>query len=562
VGDYLVVKKLSAAGALLWQVAHDPAARLRGVWIAVDGGGNPVVLARVITGSSANPSGWLTLKYDTNGALLWTQSLAGPFADPRRVAIDASDDIYVAGRMFLTNPSGYTTLDSVLIKYSPDGTTQWSAAFDNNGAVDEPYSLAVSPDGTRIGVAGLSGNLFMALMYAPNGTRVWAKTSNSLYPANDVAFGVGNVSYFGTGTYSPQDPNPYQMAIVKFDAAGNQSWLRSYAVGDRTFRVAVDSHGNVVAAGMDAPGYYQDWMTIKTDASGNLLWSRKYDGGGNNHETVNMLALDASDNVYVTGTGGPFPVTGTVSWLKGVVAKYAADGTPQWAVWDPYVNGKALVLGEGSTLTTLSFGSLILTHYLETGQTDVPPAAPTNLAARADLSRIDLTFEDNANNELFVEVERCSGAGCTNFSKIGQTLGENSTGFRDQNIVAGATYAYRVRARGFAGPSAYSNTVTILAPGTPSVPPAPTWLYAWANGRSEIRLSWNNNTTQQDMVKVERCRGVGCTNFAQIATVAGLAMTYTDSGLTAGTTYVYRVRAHSPAGDSPYSETASAKTAR
>ena len=35
-GDYLVVKKLSAAGVLVWQATYDPAERLRGVWIAID----------------------------------------------------------------------------------------------------------------------------------------------------------------------------------------------------------------------------------------------------------------------------------------------------------------------------------------------------------------------------------------------------------------------------------------------------------------------------------------------------------------------------------------------
>ena len=655
VGDYVVIKKFNAAGALLWQATYDPAARLRGVWVAVDGGGNAVVLATIITGSNATPAGWLTLKYDTGGSLLWARSLSGPFLDARRVAIDAAGNVYVAGRMWLTNPSGNTTFDSVLIKYAPDGTTLWTAVFDNGSAADEPYSLAISPDGSRIGVAGISGLRFMALMYDRDGNRLWARTGIA-DPANDLAFGPGNVSYFATATYSPQDPNPYQMAIVKFDAAGNQSWLKSYSVGDRTFRVAVDSHGNVVATGMDAPGYYMDWMTIKTDPSGNLLWSRRYDSRSGNNETANMLVLDASDAVYVTGTGGPNPVIGTTPYLKGVVAKYASDGTPQWTVWDLYANGKAVVLGEGHTLATLGFGYLVTTHYTETGLPDVIPAAPTNLAAIGALQRIDLSFVDNADNEFFVEVERCTGSGCTSFSQIGRTYGENTNGFRDTDIVAGVIYTYRVRAMGFMGPSGYSNTVeasyvahppaapsnlaaamsgvnviltwqdnandeqdvfiercqgagcsnfetlsftpanevtwtdffaaagqsysyrvrawnfdegysgysntaTIVTPGG-APPPAPSNLAGQALNTSQIRLTWTNNGAGQDLVKIERCRGLGCTDFAQVAAVAGTATTYTDSGLVRNMTYRYRVRAHNSSGDSPYSNTATARTSR
>jgi hypothetical protein len=131
----------------------------------------------------------------------------------------------------------------------------------------------------------------MGLMYDPNGNRLWASTSGVGYPANDVVFDPGNNSYFATGTYFPQDPNPYQMAIAKFDAAGNLSWVKSYSVGDRAFRVGVDSQGNILATGIDQVGYV-DWMTIKTDANGNLLWSQRYDGGRNNDESPNMLAID------------------------------------------------------------------------------------------------------------------------------------------------------------------------------------------------------------------------------------------------------------------------------
>lgn len=661
-GNYLVIKKFSPAGALLWQRTYDPAERLRGVWIAVDSNGNPVVVATIITGSYADPSGWLTLKYDTNGNLLWTSKLPGGFNDVRRVAIDGNNNIYVAGRMWLTNASGNTTLDSVLIKYNPAGTILWTAVFDNNSAIDEPFSLVISPDSTRIGVAGISGNAFMALMYNPNGSLLWSRTNASLGPANDLAFGPGNVSYFATGVYLPQDPNPYQMAIVKFDAAGNQLWLRSYNVGDRTLRLRVDGQGNVVATGIDQAGYL-DWMTIKVNASGTLLWSRRYDGGRNNDEIPNMLILDASGAVYVTGTGGPNPSTGNVSYLKGVIVKYDSAGAPQWAVWDPYANGKAIRLGAGNTLASLGFGYLVVTHYTQTGLPDLPPAAPTSLSGSVDFTGsmyvVNLSFADNASNEFWVEVERCTGAGCTNFTKVGQTLGEDATGFQDRNVAQGVTYTYRVRAVGFLSGSGYSNMVQVsVAPSSPPAapsnlsaatsdvnvvltwqdnsnneidfyvercqgvgctnfiglgtsgganiatwtdynasagqtysyrvrawnsdgfsaysniatiavsgggstpPPAPSSLLAQVLSASQIQLTWTNNTGSQDGVIIQRCKGVGCTNFTQIAVVAGNVTSYTDTGRAANTTYRYRVRAYNAAGNSPFSNIASARTLR
>jgi hypothetical protein len=655
--NILVIKKFSVTGNLLWQTIYDPLDSLRGAWITVDNAGNVIVLASIVRALDGEPHGWLTIKYDTNGKLLWANSLPGPFRGAIRVEVDAHNNVYVAGYMWLTNASGNTTHDSVLIKYSPSGTTLWTAVFDNNGAIDKPFAMNISPDGSRVGVAGVSGNLFMALMYDANGNLLWANTNLKAYAANDVAFGPENVSYFATGTYSPLQSNPDQMAIAKFNAAGTSLWTRSYSVGQRAYRLRIDSQGNVVATGITTAAYY-DWMTIKTDSNGNLMWSQRFNGSESNFETPNMLVLDAADAVYVTGTGGPNPSTGMISYLKGVIAKYRSDGTPQWAVWDPYANGKAIALGAGNTLASLGFGYLVTAHYKETGVLDLPPAAPTDLRAVADLSYVNLYFVDNASNEFRVEVERCQGSGCTNFSKIGHTLGENSAGFRDSNVVRDTTYAYRARAVGFMGASGYSNTVEVkLSPvnppaaplnltaamsgdyvvlnwqdastneiqfyvercqgpgcssfvgvgasdanittwtdynaaagqsytyrvrawnsdgysgysndlaivtpgGIPAPPPAPGNLAGQALNQSQIRLSWTSNSTNQDGVKIERCKGTNCTNFTQIIIVGGTATTYTDSSLAAGTTYRYRVRVYNSAGNSQYSNIASAKTLR
>ena len=61
--------------------------------------------------------------------------------------------------------------------------------------------------------------------------------------------------------------------------------------------------------------------------------------------------------------------------------------------------------------------------------------------------------------------------------------------------------------------------------------------------------------------RVERCPGAGCTNFAQIGTPTGT--TFSNTGLRAGTTYRYRVRAVDAAGNlSGYSGDRSVDTAR
>jgi glucose/arabinose dehydrogenase/PKD repeat protein len=92
-------------------------------------------------------------------------------------------------------------------------------------------------------------------------------------------------------------------------------------------------------------------------------------------------------------------------------------------------------------------------------------------------------------------------------------------------------------------------------------PTAPTNLQATASGSTQIGLTWTAATDNVGVTgyRVERCQGAGCSNFAQIATPANSP--FTDTGLTPGTSYSYRVRAVDAASNlGPYSNTATATT--
>ena len=100
-----------------------------------------------------------------------------------------------------------------------------------------------------------------------------------------------------------------------------------------------------------------------------------------------------------------------------------------------------------------------------------------------------------------------------------------------------------------------------FAPGpAPAPPAAPTALAAAAVSTSQINLSWTDNATTEDGFRIERCAGAGCTGFAEIATVGANVVSYQNTGLTASTSYSYRVRAYNVGGTSPYSNTATATT--
>src|SRR5882762_3118537 len=156
-------------------------------------------------------------------------------------------------------------------------------------------------------------------------------------------------------------------------------------------------------------------------------------------------------------------------------------------------------------------------------------------------------------------VERCTGAGCSNFAQIATPT---TTTFNDTGLTSSTSYSYRVRATDAAGNlssySAISTTKTSAPPDT-TPPTAPTNLTASAASATQINLSWTASTDNVGVTgyMVERCTGAGCSNFVQISTPTGT--TFNDTGLT--TSYSYRVRATDAAGNlSAYSNAASAST--
>jgi hypothetical protein len=66
------VRKYSPAGQLLWSRIYDPAERVVSFWIATDPDGNAWVAAARITGSQNSRVGFLVLKYDAQGGLIFT----------------------------------------------------------------------------------------------------------------------------------------------------------------------------------------------------------------------------------------------------------------------------------------------------------------------------------------------------------------------------------------------------------------------------------------------------------------------------------------------------------
>ncbi len=189
------------------------------------------------------------------------------------------------------------------------------------------------------------------------------------------------------------------------------------------------------------------------------------------------------------------------------------------------------------------------------------PATPSGLTASAvSSSQINLAWIDNSNNEDGFKIERCTGsmAGCSSFSQIA-TVGAGVWTYSDIGLAGSTTYTYRVRAYNTGGNSVYSNTAEATT-FTPIPPGNPSGLSATAVSNSQINLNWTDGSNNETGFRIERCTGISCSSFLQIATVGANVTSYSNTGLTANTGYTYRVRAYVSGANSAYTNSASAAT--
>jgi hypothetical protein len=89
-------------------------------------------------------------------------------------------------------------------------------------------------------------------------------------------------------------------------------------------------------------------------------------------------------------------------------------------------------------------------------------------------------------------------------------------------------------------------------------PAAPTSLNANAISSSVISLQWTDNANNETAYRLERKEGNG--SYSEIAVLSRNVTSYNDGGLTASTTYTYRVFTLNDLGNSDYSNEASATT--
>lgn len=182
-----------------------------------------------------------------------------------------------------------------------------------------------------------------------------------------------------------------------------------------------------------------------------------------------------------------------------------------------------------------------------------PPSTPSGLTVSGSTTTsISLAWTASTDNVGVTgyQVWRAPGASGGTFAQVGTST---TTTFSNGGLTAGQTFRYQVRAVDAAGnQSAFSSTVTgqtQTGGGDTQPPTVPGNFRITGTTANSISLAWNASTDNVGVTGYQIFRAAGASGgtFAQVGTTTGLA--FTNSGLTANTSFRYQVRAVDAAGN-------------
>ncbi|MEM7152507.1 MAG: SBBP repeat-containing protein [Myxococcota bacterium] len=287
----------------------------------------------------------------------WRIQYGTPGSDEARgIAIDDEGDLYIAGRVEGPLDGNASAGDSDLFvsKFQPDGTPLFSRQLGTM-LFDMSEDIAVDADGSFL-VPGrtesaLEGHTHLgmsdgiAVRYDAGADVEWTlqfgtELEDRIQSVGLSSNGRGYLAGYTTGSYDgTPNTGSSDMLLIKLDTDGTELWNRQ--LGGRSFQVAyglaVDGNDDIIVAGLTGESFEgrtawggSDAFVAKFDGDGVLLWAAQV--GGEADDNPARVAVDADNNVYVTGTTlGSFDLQDPLGGQDNFVVKFDPDGQKQWS---------------------------------------------------------------------------------------------------------------------------------------------------------------------------------------------------------------------------------------
>jgi hypothetical protein len=296
------------------------------------------------------------VKTDALGDTLWTRAYGGLEDDfglcPVRQTADSG---YIIAAW--TKSYGAGSSDFYLIKTDAHGDTLWTRTY-GGPLSDYGFSVEQTTDGGYI-IAGYtasygtgSWDVYLVKTNA-QGDTLWTKTYGG--PGDDKGYSVQQTAdggYVIAGLTWSFGAGVSDVWLIKTNASGDTLWTRTYggALADESYSVQQTADGGYVVGGFTASNGtgHPDFYLVKTDTVGDTLWTRTYGG----------TSSDAGHAVQQTTDGG-YIIAGIVEFpdYYGIgLVKTNASGDTLWTK----TFGETEQLDGGSVQQTADGGYIVV----------------------------------------------------------------------------------------------------------------------------------------------------------------------------------------------------------
>jgi len=408
---------------------------------------------------------------------------------------------------------------------------------------------------------------------------------------NDVFFRIGGATA-GTATTSLEiDSDNVILDNIwawRADHGADASWTGNVA----NYGLVVNGD-NVTALGLAVEHYQQNQVVWNGQGGETIFYQSEMpydvpseaawmDGSIDGYASYYVSPTVTTHTAYGLGVYSYFDQGVDIIANSGITVPIAAGVTVTDAV-TVFLNGSGQITytiasdsptvdNAGTTVDSASYISYVTSYGGSNASCTAAPGAPGGLSATAtSSSQISLSWgASSAGSSCTVSynVFRSTTGGFTPSSSNQIASSLTGTTYADSGLTASTTYYYVVEAVDAAGssaPSSQASAETLGGSSCSAVPSAPAGLTATASSSSAIGLSWTAVTPPANCtISSYKLYGSTTNGFTPgsgnlISTVSS-GTTYSDTGLSASTTYYFVVEAVDAFGNSVASTQQSATT--
>jgi len=276
----------------------------------------------------------LTIKTDLYGNLIWNKQIGRIASNANSVTYsNSSNDFMIAGGTVIQNDSDKNIQNIYILKINSDGDTLWTKIISNVKNTVAKKVINTSNGGyALVGWIEKNNNDIYLLKINENGDTLFTKTygdldtdlGNDVHELPDKGFAIVGTSSGGV------EPDYYSYStVIRTDSLGRTLWFKKFNLNENAdgsgIALSVDGGFIITGSTLGENHMTSDIYILKTDENGDSVWFKCFGGE----------LFDWASSIQRTSDGGYIIAGSTYSYGSGdddlYLLKSDADGNLLWS---------------------------------------------------------------------------------------------------------------------------------------------------------------------------------------------------------------------------------------